>query len=94
MESVWFHTSNDTGPETHAHDFDEVIGFIGSDPENPEDLGAEVRFFLGGEEATITRNCIIYVPRGTAHSPLLVPRLNSPIIHFSGGNRGSYERKE
>ena len=92
MESVWFHTSNDTGPETHVHDFDEVIGFIGSDPENPQDLGAEVHIFLGGEEATITKNCIIYVPRGIAHSPLLVPRLDSPIIHFSGGNGGSYAR--
>jgi hypothetical protein len=93
MESVWFHTTNDTGPETHVHDFDEVIGFIGSNPDSPQDLGAEIRFFLDGDEATITKNCIAYVPRGTAHSPLLVPRLNSPIIHFSGGNGGSYARK-
>ena len=36
-ESVWFHTTNDTGPEEHTHDdLDEFIAFIGSDPDHPE----------------------------------------------------------
>jgi len=30
LESVWFNTPNDTGPEKHTHDFDEVLGFFGS----------------------------------------------------------------
>jgi hypothetical protein len=93
MEAVRFHTKNDTGPEAHSHDFDEIIGFLGSDPEHPENLNAEVRFFLGGEKLTFDKSCIIYVPRGVTHSPLLVPRLDRPIIHFSGGNGGDYARK-
>jgi hypothetical protein len=93
MEAVRFHTTNDTGPEAHAHDFDELIGFLGSDAENPENLNAEVRFFLDGEELAFDKSCIIYVPRGVTHSPLLVPRLDRPIIHFSGGNGGGYARK-
>ena len=49
-EAVWFCTKNDTGPETHVHDnLDEFICFVGSDPENPTELGAHVRFFIDDE---------------------------------------------
>lgn len=92
MEAVWFITSNDTGPEEHSHDFDEFIGFIGTDIEHPEELGAEIHFFIGDEEITVTKSCLIYIPRGIKHSPILVPKLECPIIHFSGGNGGDYLR--
>ncbi|NLO97448.1 MAG: hypothetical protein GX091_05195 [Peptococcaceae bacterium] len=94
LETVWFHTKNDTGPEEHCHDdFDELIGFLGSDPEHPEDLGAEVKFYLGGEWVTINKSGIFYIPRGVSHSPILVPKLERPIIHFSCGNGGDYAKK-
>jgi hypothetical protein len=93
FEAVWFHISNDTGPEEHAHDFDEFLGFIGTDTENPEELGAEIIFYVGGEPVKITKSCLVYVPKGVTHSPLLVPSLVRPVIHFSGGNGGDYIRK-
>ncbi len=93
MEAVWFLTSNDTGPEEHTHDFDEFLGFVGTDAKKPEELGAEITFFVGGEAVTVTKSCIVYVPRGVSHSPLLVPSLDRPVIHFSGGNGGDYLRK-
>ncbi len=93
MEACWFHTTNDTGPESHLHDnLDELIGFIGTDPDNPGELHAEVRFFIEDQEVVITKSCIVYVPRGVMHSPILVPKLDRPIIHFSGGNGGNYYR--
>jgi len=94
LESVWFRTDNDTGPETHRHDFDEFIGFFGTDMQHPEDLGGEVQFSIGGEMVTTTKSCLIYIPRGLEHCPLLVPKLHRPIIHFSGGNGGDYVRKD
>lgn len=93
MEAVWFHTSNDTGPPAHAHDFDEFIGFAGSDPEHPEELGAEVHFYIGDEYVSVTKSCLVYIPRGVVHSPIIVPKLDRPIIHFSGGNGGDYKRE-
>lgn len=93
MEAVWFNTPNDTGPENHTHDFDEFIGFFGSDPEHPDDLGAELSFEIGDEVITVTKSCLVYIPRGLGHSPILVPKLERPIIHFSGGNGGDYIRK-
>lgn len=90
LESVWFHTVNDTGPETHTHDFDEIIGFFGGDAEHPEELNAELSFQIGDETLTFTRSCLLYLPRGVPHSPILVPELERSLIHFSGGNGGSY----
>ena len=42
---------------------------FGSDPENPWDLGAEVKICLGPEmeEHTITRSCCLRIPGGTPH---------------------------
>ena len=93
LESVWFNTPNDTGPEKHTHDFDEILGFFGSDPKHPDELGAELTFTVDDEVIPINKSCLVYVPRGLEHSPILVPKLERPIIHFSGGNGGDYVRK-
>lgn len=93
LEAVWFHTTNDTGPEMHAHDFDEFIGFLGTDPEHPEELGAEIDFLIDDEWFKFSKSCLIYIPRGVKHSPILVPKLSRSIIHFSGGNGGDYKRE-
>jgi len=92
MEAVWFNTVNDTGPPEHEHDFDEFIGFFGSDPDNADDLGGEISFYVDGETYSFTKSCLIYIPRGVTHSPILVPKLERPILHFSGGNGGDYIR--
>ena len=93
LESVWFHTVNDTGPETHTHDFDEIIGFFGDDADHPEELNAELSFQIGDETLAFTKSCLLYLPRGVPHSPILVPKLERSLIHFSGGNGGDYIKK-
>jgi hypothetical protein len=93
METVWFKTANDSGPAPHAHDFDEFIGFLGTDPLRPDELGATLEFYIGGEPVTVTKSCLVYIPRGVTHSPILVPELSRPIVHFSGGNGGDYARR-
>ncbi|MCF0120754.1 MAG: hypothetical protein HUJ65_03865 [Oscillospiraceae bacterium] len=94
MEAVWFCTTNDSGPEPHMHeDFDEFIGFMGTDPEHPELLNATVEFCLEDECIATDKSCVIYIPRGIKHSPIYVPAMDKPILHFSGGNGGDYVRK-
>jgi len=93
-ESLWFHNGDYNGPEPHSHDFDEYIGFLGSDPENPEDLNGEVNLMLGGEKLIIDKSTIVFIPKGLSHSPIGVSYLNRSIIHFSGGNGGSYIREK
>ncbi len=93
LELCRFMTVNLTGPEEHIHDNPEFIGFLGTDPENPGDLGAEVHFFLGGEDIATTKSTVIYVPGNVAHSPIIVPALDREIIHFSGSPASEYIRK-
>ena len=42
-------------PAYHAHPYNEITLLIGSDPHNPEDLGAEVESFLGQRRSTDRR---------------------------------------
>ncbi|MDR2611022.1 MAG: hypothetical protein LBC58_06155 [Clostridiales Family XIII bacterium] len=93
MELVWFKSVNETGPAPHAHDFDELIGFIGSDPEDPENLNAEVTLDIAGDIVHVQNSCIAFCPEGTIHSPITVPALERPIYHFSIGNGGDYVRE-
>jgi len=93
LEAVWFLGTNDTGPAAHTHDFDEVIGFLGTDPDDPGALGAAVTFEVEGQTVAFDRSCVIYIPRGMRHSPILVPALERPIIHFTGGSGGDYATK-
>lgn len=94
MEAVWFHTANNEGPENHTHEFDELIGFLGGDPDNPKDLCGEISMLMDGETVVFDKSSVIYIPRGVTHSPILVPRLDRSCIHFSGGNGGDYARRD
>jgi hypothetical protein len=76
--------------EAHSHDYDEVIAFFGSDPENPHDLYAEAEVHIGGEVHTITKSCLIFVPKGTSHGPIDFKRIDRPIFHFSCGTGKEY----
>ena len=76
--------------QSHSHQFDEIVTLFGTDPENPKDLCGEVEFWLGDEEYTITQSCIIYVPKGTMHCPLIFHRVVRPIFHFIVGHAGTY----
>jgi hypothetical protein len=69
----------------HTHDFDEVIAFFGTNPEDPFDLYGEVELWLDDEKLTITRSCLVFVPKGMKHCPLVFKRVDRPIFHFTTG---------
>jgi hypothetical protein len=76
--------------ETHSHDYDEVLAFFGSNPENPHDLNAEADVHLGDEVHTVTKSCLIFVPKGLKHGPIVFKRIDRPIFHFSCGTSRKY----
>ncbi len=69
--------------EPHTHDFDEVLGMFGTDLDHPYELNGEVEFWLGGEKHTLTKTCIIFIPRGLVHCPLIYRRVDKPIFNFT-----------
>lgn len=86
MNTAWYSAVPERDPifAEHVHDdTDELIGFMGSDPENPEDLGGEIEFAIGGEPHLLTRSSIIFVPAGLPHNPMRILRVERPIFHFS-----------
>ena len=82
--SWYWKATEKIGSPQHTHDFDEVVGFIGSDPQNPKELNGEVEFWievrLGNEVHTVTKSCLIFCPKGIRHCPLRVIRADKPIL--------------
>jgi hypothetical protein len=82
------------GLQEHSHPFDEYVLFVGTNPEDQFDLGAEVEFWLGGEKHMVTRTCAVFCPAGVAHCPLVVHSLDRPFIFITTGNSLGYEHGE
>ena len=92
VECVWFFKGCDEiSVYPHKHDFDEVLAFIGSDPAHPHDLGGEVDLWLDGEKHVLTKSCVVYLPKGLIHCPLVIRKVNKPIFHFSTVPVGKYK---
>jgi hypothetical protein len=85
MNTAWYNAVPERDPifSEHAHDYDELIGFFGSDPQDPYDLQGEIEFSLGGEAHLLTRSTMIFVPGGLAHNPMRILKVERPIFHFS-----------
>ena len=67
----------------HAHDYDEIMLHIGSNSDNPEDLGAEIEFVVGDEPLTINTTSALFIPKGVKHGPLTWKRVDRPHIEMS-----------
>jgi quercetin dioxygenase-like cupin family protein len=69
------------GIKEMAHrDADEIILNLGGDSANPEDLGAEMEFLLGGQVLTCNTTSTLFVPRGVKHHPLRYKEFRKPHI--------------
>lgn len=68
----------------HSHSYPEIIGFVGTDPENPLELGGTVEFWVGGECHHCTKSTMVFIPPDTPHCPLMILDVGDhPILHFS-----------
>ena len=68
----------------HLHDYGEIFCFMGTNPKDPSDLGAEAEFWLGEgvelDKVVINTTACVYVPGGLAHFPLKWTNVKRPII--------------
>ncbi|SDE57226.1 hypothetical protein [Sporomusa acidovorans] len=85
MNTAWYFAVPAQDPvfEEHVHDYDELIGFFGSNPNDPYELGAEIEVTINGERHFLTRTSMIFVPAGMRHMPLSIKKVNRPVFHFS-----------
>ena len=86
IEMGWIWEMPDPNPHIfgHSHDeYDEVVFHIGADPQNPEYLGAEIEFEVGGEKLSIDKTSALYVPKGIKHGPVTWKGVKSPHIQMA-----------
>ncbi len=67
---------------THTHNNAELLCFIGGNPLDITDLGAEIDVSLGAEHEKhlITRTSCISIPPNLPHCPLNIRKVTKPII--------------
>ena len=70
--------------EPHKHDYEEIFLFLGTDPGDTTDLGAEVEFWLGEgserDKVIINTSSSIYIPPGLAHFPQIWRNVVRPVM--------------
>lgn len=86
IEMGWVWAMPDPNPHIfeHSHDnSDEFVLHIGSDHKNPEDLGGEIEFVVGGETLKINKTSVLYVPKGVIHGPLTWKSVTRPHLQMT-----------
>jgi hypothetical protein len=89
---LWRGYSEDKVEDSHFHNFDEVIGFIGSNREDPQDLGGEITIWLDNEKHVLNKTCLIFVPAGASHCPIIFNRIDKPIFFVTMSPSAKYTR--
>lgn len=93
VEVVWFWPTDekdDSSPDPHTHDYDEVIGFFGTDPKDLNDLGAEIELYIDGERNLMRESFLAFIPAGIIHCPLNILSITRPVFHFATGPGKTY----
>jgi hypothetical protein len=87
----WFWTamveneSLERNTKPHKHDYDEIVGMIGTNWDDPWDLDGEIELTINGEKNIVTRSSLLYLPAGLEHGPFREVKMNRPIFQFECG---------
>ena len=70
------------GHPPHVHKEAELLFYIGMNPEDPTDLGAEMEFHMGEEleRHVIKESIVIFIPPMVVHAPWRPIKLEKPFI--------------
>ena len=93
MNTAWYFAVPERDPifTEHVHEYSELIGFYGSDPDDPYNLNGEIIFSINGEAHRLTRSTMIFLPANVAHNPMRIMRVDRPIFHFSIVPNSTYD---
>ena len=85
IELGWIYEKPQPNPHIfeHVHDYDEIVLHWGGDSEQPQVLGGEIEFYIGGQPITFNTTTGIFIPRGTPHGPLTWKKFEFPHIEMA-----------
>jgi hypothetical protein len=70
-------------PKMRHDNYDEIVLHLGSDPDNPEDLGATMQFGIGEDLLQFDTTHCAFIPKGLNHGPLSWKEVHRPMIEFA-----------
>jgi hypothetical protein len=93
-KDIWGETWGKVSSGPHTHEVAELLIHIGTNPDDPSDLGAEVEMCMGEEleKHTFNKSTIVYIPPGVVHCPWTIKRVDRPFI-FMQILQGPFSRK-
>jgi hypothetical protein len=70
------------GHGPHVHKTAEILVALGTDPEHPRVLGAEIELCMGPEmeKHYITESTLVYIPANFIHCPFRVLKVDRPFV--------------
>jgi hypothetical protein len=67
----------------HTHSCDEIVIFWGSNYRQPQVLGAEIEYLIGGQPIRFNTTTSLFIPKGVPHGPLKWTQFEQPHIQMS-----------
>lgn len=68
----------------HKHDCEEMFLFLSTNKDDPNDLGADIEFWMGeGDEAeklTFSTSSLVFIPKNLGHMPIVYKNVKKPIL--------------
>jgi quercetin dioxygenase-like cupin family protein len=85
LEPGWIYGIPDPNPSLHehVHEFDEIVMHWGGDYRQPQVLGGEVEFWVGGQPITFNTTTAFYLPKGTPHGPVTWKKFDYPHMQMA-----------
>jgi hypothetical protein len=80
---------------SHTHPSDEVLVYLGLDPNNIDNLGAEIEIDMGSEHERhlFNKSTVVVCPAGTPHTPQVTRWVDKPFAFFAVSLSGEHETK-
>jgi hypothetical protein len=69
--------------DSHYHKTDEYLIFMGGNPEDQSNLYAEIELWIEEEKYMITKSCVIFIPKGIHHTPVIMHKVDRPFLFCS-----------
>jgi hypothetical protein len=80
--------------EPHSHEFDQYLCFLGTNPKDKKDFGAEIEICLGEEHEKYVINSpsVVWIAAGLIHGPIVITRVTSPFLFVDIATNNKYSR--
>lgn len=94
MDSIYIVAPQVINDRNHKHSFAQYLCFFSANPNDVKDFDAEIELALGEEQEKqiITSPTVAYIAAGLYHGPLVVTRLNKPVLFIDVAMTSRYTR--